>query len=162
MRGVGEHLKGVLHALKHPIRDFSKLWSFGRGQLTARLSSPEVPVKNAHLRKEAHELAARVGDFGLAVVDVLKHLRKKANDKVGDDEELKIMEVVLKSQYMQERLSDVACDLYAASCTLARLDHMMSGGNGDAEGQRDVQAGRYFLALANRPHQAKPGGALGP
>ena len=74
----------------------------------------------------------------------------KASQKAGDDEELKIMAVVLKSQYMQERLSDVACDLYAASCTLARLDHMMTGANGDAETQREVQAGRYFLALANR------------
>jgi hypothetical protein len=60
------------------------------------------------------------------------------------------MEVVLKSQYIQERLSDVACDLYAASCTLARLDHMMAGGNGDTQAQREIQAGRYFLALANR------------
>jgi alkylation response protein AidB-like acyl-CoA dehydrogenase len=150
MRGVGEHLKGVLAALKHPIRDFGKLWNFGREQLAARFSSPEIPVKNAHLRKEANALSARVREFGLAVVDVLKHFRKKASEKTGADEELKIMEVVLKSQYIQERLSDVACDLYAASCTLARLDHMMAGGNGDTQAQREIQAGRYFLALANR------------
>ena len=45
------------------------------------------------------------------------------NDGAGDKgEELAIMEVVLKSQYMQERLADTACDLYASSCSLARLD----------------------------------------
>ncbi|MBI2807586.1 MAG: acyl-CoA dehydrogenase family protein [Planctomycetes bacterium] len=152
MRGVGENLKGILGALKHPLRDFGTLWNFGRSQLAARFSSPEVPVKNAHLRKEARELSARVRDFGLAVIDVLKHFRKKAleQSRGGDDEELKIMEVVLKSQYMQERLADAACDLYASSCTLARLDHLMTDANGDAEMQREIQAGRYFMALANR------------
>jgi hypothetical protein len=27
---------------------------------------------------------------------------------------------------------------------------MMTGANGDAETQREIQAGRYFLAMANR------------
>lgn len=150
MRGVGEHLKGILDALKHPIRDFGTLWSFGKSQLSARFSSPEVPVKNAYLRKEARELSNCVRDFGLAVIDTLKHFRSKANESNGtSDEELKIMQVVLKSQYMQERLADAACDLYASSCTLARLDHMMPKA-GDPAHDREIEAGRYFLSLANR------------
>lgn len=152
MRGVGEHLKGILDALKHPLQEFGTLWSFGRSQLAARFTSPEVPVKSAYLRKEANALSARVRDFGLAIVDSLKHFRARAKEQSAgsDDEELKIMEVVLKSQYMQERLADIACDLYASSCTLARLDHLMSLGNGHGETQRDIQAGRYFMTLANR------------
>jgi acyl-CoA dehydrogenase family member 9 len=146
MRGVGEHLKGILAALKNPLKEFGTLWDFGRSHLTARFSSPEIPVQNPQLRRPARELAARVRDFGLAVIDTLKHFRAKA----GTDDELKIMEVVLKNQYMQERLADAACDLYASSCTLARLDHMMMHGNGHADTQREIQAGRYFLALANR------------
>src|ERR1019366_8734873 len=77
MRGVGEHLKGVLAALKHPLKEFGTLWSFGRSHLSARFSTPEVPVRHAQLRKEANELAARVRDFGLAVIETLKHFRKK-------------------------------------------------------------------------------------
>jgi acyl-CoA dehydrogenase family member 9 len=148
MRGVGENLKGVLAALKHPLREFGTLWSFGRSHLTARFVTPEVPVQNASLRTEARELAARVRDFGVAVIDTLKHFRAKALQQRNgtDNEELKIMGVVLKSQYTQERLSDAACDLYASSCTLARLDHLM----GQAGAERDIQAGRYFLTLANR------------
>jgi alkylation response protein AidB-like acyl-CoA dehydrogenase len=147
MRGVAENLKGVLGALKNPIKEFGTLWNFGRNQLTARLSTPEVPVQNAGLRNEARELAARVRDFGVAVTDTLRHFRARAlQQKNGtDNEELKIMQVVLKSQYMQERLSDAACDLYAASCTLARLDHIM----GKAD-ERDLQSGRYFLTMTNR------------
>jgi len=152
MRGVGEHLKDVLEALKHPLKGFGTLWSFGRDRLAARFSSPEVPVLNAQLRKEADALSARVSEFGVAVVDVLKLLRKKAlaEAKGADDEQLKIMEVVYRSQYMQERLSDAACELYASSCTLARLDHLMSPGNGHPDAESDLQAGRYFMALANR------------
>lgn len=148
MRGVGENLKGVLAALKNPLKDFGTLWNFGRSHLTARFSSPEIPVQNASLRKEAQELAARVGEFGLAVIDTLKHFRKKAlqNGNGAHDEELQIMQVVLKSQYMQERLSDAACDLYASSCSLARLDQLLGLGKDD----RETQAGRYFLTLANR------------
>src|SRR5260370_183281 len=152
MRGVGEHLKDVLEALNHPLKGFGTLWSFGRDRLAARFSAPDVAVLNVPLRKEADALSARVREFGLAVVDVLKLLRKKvlAEAKGADDEQLKIMEVVYRSQYMQERLSDAACDLYASSCTLARLDHLMSSGNGHPDAERDLQAGRYFLALADR------------
>ena len=46
MRGVGEHLKGVLAALKHPLKEFGTLWNFGRSHLAARFSSPEIPVQN--------------------------------------------------------------------------------------------------------------------
>jgi len=151
MRGVGENLKGILAALKNPIAEFGTLWDFARSQLGARFSSPLVPVKSAHLQKEANALSARVRDFGIAVIDTLRHFRSKAQQqsKGSDDEELKIMEVVLKSQYMQERLADAACDLYASSCTLARLDHLLAM-SADAATQHDIQAGRYFMALTNR------------
>ena len=150
MRGVGEHLKGILDALKHPLRDFGTLWSFGRSQLAARFTSPDVPVQSAYLRKEARELGNRVREFGLAVIDTLKHFRKKAQESNGSaDEETKIMQVVLRSQYLQERLADAACDLYASSCTLARLDHLMPQAS-EPETARELEAGRYFLALANR------------
>src|SRR5437762_1071896 len=94
MRGVGENLKGILGALKHPIKEFGTLWSFGRSQFAARFSTPEIPVKHASLRKDAHELAARVRDFGLAVIATVKHFRGKAlaNTNGSTNEDLKIME----------------------------------------------------------------------
>lgn len=153
MRGVGESLKGVQDALRTPLKEMGTLWRFGKSQLAQRFLSPEVPVRSAGLKKEARELSARIREFGVAVQQTLFHFRKKAlNNGAGDSgEELAIMQVVLKSQYMQERLADAACDLYAASCSLARLDHLLAHTNGNAADiQRDVQAGRYFLTLANR------------
>jgi hypothetical protein len=52
---------------------------------------------------------------------------------------------------VQERIADAACDLYASSCTLSRLDHLLTHANGNpTELKRDVQAGSYFLRLADR------------
>jgi alkylation response protein AidB-like acyl-CoA dehydrogenase len=135
MKPVADVLLGVRSALSAPWRDFGKLWSFGRKQLSARLSTPEVPVKSSELQGPAHELGKRVREFSLAVQRMMFRYR----------------EAILEKQYIQERIADAACDLYASSCTLSRLDHMLTQGNGNAgEIRRDAQAGRYFLALANR------------
>lgn len=154
MRGVGEHLQGVLAAMWKPFSGgLGTLWRFSREQVAARFSTPEIPVQSPELQAEARELAYRVRDFGRAVQQVLVYFRSKAkqNKNGHGSEELKIMEVVLKSQYLQERLADAACDLYASSCTLSRLDYLLGHtGNGDPERVRDVQAGRYFLTLADR------------
>jgi acyl-CoA dehydrogenase family protein 9 len=136
MRAVGEQLKGVLGAIHNPFKEWNKIWSFGRSQVEAFLTTPEVPIHAAAtLKDDAQELAKRVRDFGLAVQSVLRLYR----------------EAVLERQYVQERIADAACDLYASSCTLARLDHLLTQGNHNAEEvRRDVVAGRYFLRLANR------------
>jgi acyl-CoA dehydrogenase family protein 9 len=147
LRGVAENLKGVRAALKNPWKEFGTLLRFGQNQMAACFTVPSIPVHNPDLRHETRELAARVRDFGRAVQDVLFHYRKLA----GSDDELKLMEVVLKSQYPQERLADAAADLYASSCSLSRLDHLLAHRNGNpTELAREVQAGRYFLTLANR------------
>jgi alkylation response protein AidB-like acyl-CoA dehydrogenase len=135
MKPVGDQLLGVKNALSHPVRDFSTLLNFGRKQLGARFTSPEIPVQSGELRGEARELGKRVGEFGLVVQSVL----------------IKHKESILERQYVQERIADAACELYASCCTLSRLDHIFAHGNGNlAEIQRDVAAGRYYLRLANR------------
>ncbi|MFL5243087.1 MAG: acyl-CoA dehydrogenase family protein [Gemmataceae bacterium] len=135
MRGVGEELKGVLDAFQHPIKERSKLWGFVREQVGARLLTPQVPVQSSALKDEASRLAKRVRDFGLAVQGVLRRHR----------------EAVLQKQYVQERIADAACEIYASSCTLSRLDHLMTHSNGNpVDMKRDELAGRYFLKLADR------------
>jgi acyl-CoA dehydrogenase family member 9 len=135
MKPVGDQLLGVKNALAHPFRDFNTLWTFGRKQVEARVWTPEVPVRSPSLRGEAHELGKRVGEFGRAAQSVLMRYR----------------EAILERQYVQERIADAACDLYAASCTLSRLDSLLEHGNGNAEEMnREVTAGRYFLRQASR------------
>jgi len=150
MRGVGEHLQGILQAMKSPLKDWGTLWKFGREQISVRMTTPDVPVVSPQLRDEARLLGKRVREFSLAVQTALRQHR----------------EAVLQKQYVQERIANIACDLYAASCSLSRLDFLLSPhphpsppggegpgvrGNNHAEGkERDVQAGHYFLKLADR------------
>jgi acyl-CoA dehydrogenase family protein 9 len=135
MKSVADQLLGVKTALAHPVRDFGALFSFGRKQLESRFTTPEVPVQSADLRGAARELGKRVAEFGRAVQGVL--IRHK--------------EAILERQYVQERIAEAACELYASSCTLSRLDHLLTIGNGNpAEIERDASAGRYFLKLADR------------
>lgn len=135
MRGVGEQLKGVLDAVYNPIKERGTLWKFVRDQVGSRFSTPDVPVRSSALEADARELAKRVRDFGLSVQGMLRQYR----------------EAVLERQYVHERIADAACDLYASSCTLSRLDHLLTQGNGNqAELEREVTAGRYFLKLADR------------
>ena len=64
-------------------------------------------------------------------------------------------ESILFKQYVQERIADAASELYASSCTLARLDSLLLTGNGPPdETARDVIAGRYFLRLSDRRFRA--------
>jgi hypothetical protein len=64
---------------------------------------------------------------------------------------MKHREEILFRQYVQERLADAACELYASSCTLSRLDYLYGFGNGNPQDlQREIQAGKYFLRLSDR------------
>jgi alkylation response protein AidB-like acyl-CoA dehydrogenase len=135
IKPVADQFLSVKAALSHPIRDLNTLLTFGGKQLRARFTTPDVPVRNDSLRKEAHELGRRVRDFSLAVQSML----------------IKHREDILFRQYVQERLADAACELYASSCTLARLDRLLTVGNGNpAEVKRDEMAGRHFLYLSDR------------
>jgi acyl-CoA dehydrogenase family member 9 len=154
MRGVGENLKGVLSALRSPFSNIGTLWRFGANQLSAKFTTPQVPVQNVQLRQAAADLGTRVRDFGKAIVDVLRHIRGLAlKNGTSGDEETRIIGEVMKRQYLHERIAEAACDIYASSCSLSRLDHLLSSTNGksnDRQIQADIVAGRYFLKLANR------------
>jgi alkylation response protein AidB-like acyl-CoA dehydrogenase len=151
MREVGEKLKGVLDATKNPFKDFGTLWKFGKQQVVARLSVPQIPVRSPMLADDAKHLAGCVRDFGLAVQSTLADFRRSALKKhTGNgpvNEELLLIQEVLQRQYTHERISDVACELYASSCTLARLDSLLATGKYSAA---DIDAGRYFLKMSDR------------
>jgi acyl-CoA dehydrogenase family protein 9 len=136
---VGSRAPGVQldAARRSPFKHRSKLMQVGWQQTGGRWSLPEVPVQSGELRGEARVLARNVKRLGLAL--------PWAFLRAGTEEKF------IQSQYAHERLADIAIDLYAASCTLARLDHLLTTGNGDArQTKADVTAGKYFLRLAER------------
>src|SRR5262249_27868185 len=67
-KGPGEALKKLRDdALARPLANLGKLASFGAGQLSARLTSPDVPVQSEQLRAEAKRLAGHVKRMGLVL-----------------------------------------------------------------------------------------------
>jgi len=116
-------------------RKLGTLFGFLGKQIAARLTVPDVPVRARTLRVLAKTLARSVRAFSLAVQKML----------------MKHRENILFRQYVQERLADAACELYASSCVLSRLDALLTSGNGNlAEARRDEQVGRYYLQLSER------------
>ncbi|MGL4553849.1 MAG: acyl-CoA dehydrogenase family protein [Gemmataceae bacterium] len=136
IKPVADQLLKVYGAVFNPLKEFGTLLNFGGSQIAARLRTPEVPVRSAKLRPAAAALGGRVRDFSLAVQAAL----------------MKYKESILFKQYAQERIADAGSELYASSCTLARLDALLSGGvNGNAaEVGRDVKVGMHYLTLSAR------------
>ena len=136
IKPVADGLLKVKDALSHPLRDLGTLLSFGGNQVWARLHRPEVPVGTTRLCASGRARWGRAfRSSSLAVQRAMFAHREQ----------------ILFRQYVQERIADAACELYASSCTLARLDHLMSSSNGRGdEVAADVQVGRYFLKLSDR------------
>ena len=137
-RGPGEYLKGLRDDLVGGRWSVRKL--FGGVGAGAKLvapwlaARPAVPVTRPELRPFADTLAGLVKKFGTTLPHVFLALKDEAK--------------FVQAQLVHERLADIAIDLYAASCTLARLDALPP--DGPADPFADAAAGRYFLKLAFR------------
>ena len=141
-RAPGEYLQGLRDDLKagHQLAQ-APLAGLGVG---ARLvapwlaaGTPHVPAANPELFDDARHLARLVKQFGTTLPHVFMRLKDEAT--------------FVQAQLVHERIADIAIDLYAASCTLSRLDYLLgSNGTKPADPHTDVPAGKYFLKLAFR------------
>jgi len=133
-RGPGTQLDA---ARRQPFKHRSQLLRVGWEQTGGRWSLPEIPIHSGELSVPAKALARQVKQLGLALPWVFL--------RAGSEEKF------IQSQYVHERLADIAIDAYASACALSRLDHLLGRSNGDARQARaEIAAGGYFLALADR------------
>jgi hypothetical protein len=124
-------------ARRNPLKHSSKLAAVAWEQSGGRWSRPDLPVKSASLAAPARAVAKHVKQLGLALPWVFL--------RAGTEERF------VQSQYVHERIADIAIDLYASACVLSRLDHLLAQGNGDArKAKADAAAGRLFLKIADR------------
>lgn len=135
IKPVAEQLLSVKNALSNPVAGFNAILSFGRKQIGDMFALPDVPVQHESLRSAAQSLARRVQEFSKAVQGLLIRYR----------------EGFLERQYHHERLADAGCEIYAASCTLSRLDALLTKGNGSqTDFEQDIRAGRYYMTISDR------------
>jgi acyl-CoA dehydrogenase family protein 9 len=138
-RGPGMRLDAMR---KRPMANLHRLAGYGAGHIWRKsflAGGPAVPVQSAELQEHARRLARQVKRLGTALPGVF--LRAGSETKF------------ITAQLVQERLADIAIDLYVSSCVLSRLDHMIQKGTGDSpltDFAGEVEAGKYFMALANR------------
>jgi len=138
-KGPGEYLKNLRDDLVGGRWSLGKLLSgIGAGAKLAApwlAHSPTVPVQSQELQAEARILAGYVKQLGTT----LPHVFLKLKDET----------IFVQAQLIHERLADIAMDLYAAACTLSRLDALMAKPK-PADKFADVTAGQTFLKMAFR------------
>lgn len=127
---------------KRPMANLHRLAGYGAGFLwrkTALAGGPDVPVQSAELEPAARRLGRQIKRLGTSLPGVFLRAGSEAK--------------FIQAQLVHERLADIAIDLYVSSCVLSRLDAMLQAGAGDrrpADFAGEVEAGKYFLSLANR------------
>jgi acyl-CoA dehydrogenase family member 9 len=127
---------------KKPVGNLHRLAGYGISHVFKRAGlsgAPEVPVRSAELQHAAHRLARQIRRLGTSLPGVFLRAGSEAK--------------FITSQLVHERLADIAIDLYVSSCVLSRLDFMLQRGAGEtrpADFAGEVEAGKYFLDLADR------------
>jgi alkylation response protein AidB-like acyl-CoA dehydrogenase len=122
---------------RRPISNLHRLAGYGIAnlwKLSPFSGGPSVPIKNSELSREARQLAKCVKRLGATLPWVFLKCGSEA--------------VFVQSQYLHERLADIAIDLYVSTCVLSRLDHLYT--NKATAQPADLEAGHYFLKLAFR------------
>jgi hypothetical protein len=135
MRDVGLELESILNAMHAPLGNLGKLASFGGRKLGSLLASPPVPVRSAELEPDAGLIGSQIAVLSSSVEKLLIAHQKEIVDR----------------QYQLARIADAATDIYASSCVLNRLDHLIREHHGDeAELRSQLETGRYWLTLSRR------------
>jgi acyl-CoA dehydrogenase family protein 9 len=136
MRGPGMEFKEIHDTMLKPLGGrLGKAWTAGMNRLGAAVRVPSVPVESAELRSFASQLGRLIWRFNIAVNRALIAYR----------------EPILDMQLVQERIANVAMDLFASACVLARWDSEIKASyrNGGSVGTQH-RAADLFLRQAFR------------
>ncbi|MDZ4817826.1 MAG: acyl-CoA dehydrogenase family protein [Planctomycetota bacterium] len=153
MREVGMELQGVLQALSHPLKNFSRLGSFAGKRIESLFRSPDVHLHSAELEPEAKELGNLIHLFASNVEKLLRTYRESIVDR----------------QYHLGRIADAVIEIYVSACVLNRMDRDMQASASEAahgavhhssqtnghntshvDSKSSLALGRYFLQSADR------------
>jgi len=131
MRGPGMEFKELLDTMLKPWRqDRMKGFGAGMNRLGAAVKVPGVPVKSDRLRGRASELGRLIWKFNLSVNRALITYR----------------EPIMDMQLVQERIANVAMEMFASACVLSRLDSELQGvGQNGAALPGSQRAAELFL-----------------
>ena len=130
----GEHLKAIGKAFHDPLHSLGMIGSFLSGRVKRQVVKPAFTRAHAALKDEADQIATIVHDLALAVEKLLiAH---------GKD--------IIEHQFQQERMANVAIDVYLATATLSRASWAVTKAGGVDKAAADLDNARIFIPMAMR------------
>jgi acyl-CoA dehydrogenase family protein 9 len=130
----GEHLKAIGKAFRDPLHSLGAIGSFIGERVKRQLVKPVFAHAHPALKDEAEQIATIVHDLALGVEKLLiAH---------GKD--------VIEHQFQQERMANVAIDVYLATATLSRASWAISKAGGVEKAQADVDNAKIFIPMVMR------------
>ncbi|MBL0141127.1 MAG: acyl-CoA dehydrogenase family protein [Betaproteobacteria bacterium] len=134
MQQPGEQLKELGKAFRDPLRSLGAIGSYMAGRVKRQLVKPDFTRVHEALKEEAEMVAGAVHDVALAVEKLLiEH---------GKD--------VIERQFHQERLANVAIDIYLSTAALSRATWAIARAGSVEGAAADLDNARIFISMAMR------------
>ena len=130
----GERLKSLGEAMKHPLQSLGAIGSYVAGRAKRQITKPEFSKVHPALEKEAEKVADLVHDFALTVEDTILRSGKK----------------IIERQFQQERMANVAIDLFLSVAVLSRTTWEIERAGSEDAAKAQVDCARIFVPMASR------------
>ena len=130
----GEHLKAIGKAFRDPLHSLGAIGTFLGERVKRQVAKPQFAHAHPALKEEAEQIATVIHDLALGVEKLLiAH---------GKD--------VIEHQFQQERMANVAIDVYLATATLSRASWAVAKAGGPLKAEADLDNARIFIPMAMR------------
>ena len=130
----GERLKSLGEAMKHPLQSLGAIGSYVAGRAKRQVTKPEFTKVHKSLEKEAESVADLVHDFALTVEDTILRSGKK----------------IIERQFQQERMANVAIDLFLSVAVLSRTTWEVERLGSEEAAKAQLDCARIFVPMAAR------------
>ena len=140
MQGPGKQLSEVARAMREPIKGFGVLSDFAIQRARSALGRERLDRVHPALKREAVVFEESVAALARESERILR--------KHGKD--------IAEKQFVQRRVAEVAIDLYALACVLARATRAAEQ-RGEEGARREIDLATGFAVLAEQRLQARLG-----
>jgi acyl-CoA dehydrogenase family protein 9 len=130
----GEHLKAIGKAFRDPLHSLGAIGTFIGERVKRQVVKPEFTHAHASLEDEAQMIGTVVHDLALAVEKQLIAHGKE----------------VIEHQFQQERMANVAIDVYLATATLSRASWAIAKAGGPEKAAADLDNAKIFIPMVMR------------
>jgi acyl-CoA dehydrogenase family protein 9 len=139
VQGPAEQLKEIGSALRRPLRNLGLISGFAASRLRSALGATATLDAPLHSRLEVHKdfLEKHVAELSAATSRLIRHYRRDIIDR----------------QQELERLADMAVEMFATACTIARTQREIVD-RGIAQCERELDLCDLFVVESGRRFRA--------